>query len=385
MTENTERILSTHVGSLPRPDELLPYFEALEAGEPVDEAAFEAAVEEATESVVRRQHEAGIDVASHGEQGRTSFVTYATERLTGFDGAVAPTQWADLAEYPEYAAQVPTFAAWSDPETRIPAATGPVAYDGEDETRAELERFERAVEATGASFEDRFVTAASPGAVASYLGDEHYDDHLEFVSAVADAIRTEYELVAESGATLQIDAPDLLGGRHLAFADRTDAEFVDIARAHVEALNRALTNVPAEQVRIHVCWGNYEGPHHHDVPLETVLPEIYEADVGGLLIEQANPCHQHDVTAFAEHGLPDGWTLVPGAIDVNVNFVEPPAVVADRIERVVDALGDPGPVHAGADCGLGTFAGFGAVHPPFAWQKLDALAEGAERATERVY
>lgn len=385
MFDTTERILSTHVGSLPRPDELLPFFEAREAGEDVDEAAFDEAVRDATETVVRRQHEAGIDVASHGEQGRASFVTYATERLTGFDGTVPATQWADLAAYPDYARQVPTFGAWSDPETRIPAATGEIAYRGADETRAELERFEAAVEATGAEFAETFVTAASPGAVASYLGNRHYDDHRAFVSAVADAMQTEYELIAASGATLQVDAPDLLGGRHLKFSDRSDEAFVDVVRTHVEALNRALTNVPADQVRMHTCWGNYEGPHDHDVALETVLPALYEADVGGLLIEQANPCHQHDYTVFAEHGLPDGWVLVPGAIDVTVDYVEPPEVVADRIERVADALGDPGPVHAGADCGLGTFAGFGAVHPPLAWRKLDALAAGAELATERLY
>ena len=385
MSRSTERISTTHVGSLPRPEELLPYFERIQAGEEIDEDAFEAAVRDATQAVVRRQDEIGIDVATHGEQGRPSFVTYVVNRLTGFDGEVPAIQWADLEEYPEFARQVPTFREWSDPDATIPAASGSIEYDGEAETKAELDRFEAAIEGTDAEFEDTFVTAAAPGTVASYVGNTYYDSHEEYLFAVADAIATEYELIVDSGATLQIDAPDLLGGRHLKFKDRSESEFVDVAATHIEALNEALANVPAEQVRIHTCWGNYEGPHHHDVPLEQVLPEIYEADVGGLLIEQANPCHQHDYTLFEEHGVPDDWQLIPGVIDVTVNYIEPPAVIADRIERFVDAVGDPDRILAGADCGLGTFAGFGAVDPEIAWKKLEALADGAALASDRVY
>lgn len=385
MQHVSDRILSTHVGSLPRTEELLPFFEAREAGRNIDQAAFDEAVQNATESVVRRQHEVGIDVASHGEQQRTSFVTYAVDRLSGFNGEVPAIQWADLEDYPEYAAQVPTFSKWSDPNATIPAATDAIEYRGEEKTQQELTRFTNAIETTSAEFEARFVTAASPGAIASYIGNQHYDSHEEYVAAVADAMQIEYELIAESGAILQIDSPDLLGGRHLKFKDYSDAEFLEIVRLHIDALNDALINIPAEQVRMHTCWGNYEGPHHHDIALEQVLPELYEANVGGLLIEQANPCHQADYTLFEEYGLPDGWVLVPGVIDVNVNHIEPPAVIADRVERIVNALGDPGPVHAGADCGLGTFAGFGAVHPEIAWEKLRALAEGATLATERLY
>ena len=385
MSLSTNRIPTTHVGSLPRPEELLPYFERIQAGEEVDEEAFEMAVREATETAVRRQEAVGIDIATHGEQGRLSFVTYVVNRLTGFEGEVPAIQWADLEEYPDFARQVPTFRKWSEPDATIPAASGPIEYDGESETTAELDRFEEAIEETGARFADTFVTAAAPGTVAAYVGNTYYDSHEEYLFAVAEAMATEYELIADSGATLQIDAPDLLGGRHLKFKEYSESAFVDVAATHVEALNEALANVPAEQVRIHTCWGNYEGPHHHDVPLEVVLPEIYEADVGGLLIEQANPCHQHDYTVFEEHGVPDGWQLIPGVIDVTVNYIEPPAVIADRIERFVDAVGDPDRIVAGADCGLGTFAGFGAVHPEIAWEKLDALADGAELASERVY
>ncbi len=381
----SQQIRSTHVGSLPRPDALLPFFERQQAGDPIDTDAFDAAVIEATEAAVRRQHEAGIDIASHGEQGRLSFVTYVADRLSGFDGSVPAVQWADLEEFPEYARQVPTFNAWSDPETTIPAATGPVSYQGAEATRTELDRFAEAQGAVDGVFADTFVTAASPGAVTAYLGNEYYDTHEDFLFAVADAMQTEYELVAESGATLQVDAPDLLGGRHLKFKSDSRTAFLETARTHVEALNHALSTVPSDQVRMHVCWGNYEGPHHHDIPLEAVLPVLYEADIGGLLIEQANPCHQHDYRLFEEHPLPESWQLIPGVIDVTVNYVEPPAVVADRIERFVEVVGDPSRVAAGADCGLGTFAGFGAIDPAIAWRKLEALADGAALATERVF
>jgi 5-methyltetrahydropteroyltriglutamate--homocysteine methyltransferase len=380
----SETIQATHVGSLPRPPELLEFHRRRERGESVDQSAFRAAVRTATEEAVRRQAAAGIDAASHGELGRPSFVTYATERLTGFDGEVPAVQWADLEEFPDYAAQVPTFSEWSAEEATIPAATGPVEYDGAAATREELALFDEAVEAAGVEFEDRFVTAAAPGTVASYVGNDHYDGHEEYLAAVASALREEYRIVAESGATLQIDAPDLLGGRHLKFKDQSEAAFVETARRHVEALNEALADVPADRVRIHTCWGNYEGPHHHDVPLESVLPVIYEADASALLLEQANPCHQHDYRVFEDHPLPDGWELVPGVIDVTVNYVEPPAVVADRIERFADVV-DPTRLAAGADCGLGTFAGFGAVHPEIAWRKLAALGEGAAVATERLF
>lgn len=385
MPDDPDRILSTHVGSLPRTDALLPYFEALAAGEEIDAAAFEETVREATVTAVRRQAEAGIDIGTHGEQGRGSFVTYVTNRLTGFEGEVPAVQWADLEEYPAYASQVPTFSEWSEPGATIPAATGPIEYRGEAEATAELDRFETALETTGVTFSDTFVTAAAPGTVASYIGNTYYEDHDAYLTAVTEAMQTEYELIADAGYTLQIDAPDLLGGRHLKFKDYSETEFVEILRSHVAALNDALENVPADQVRLHTCWGNYEGPHHHDIPLERALPELYDADVRGLQLEQANPSHQHDYTLFEEHPLPDEWTLIPGVIDVNTNHIEPPEVVADRIERFVDALGTPAPVHAGADCGLGTFAGFGAVDPEIAWKKLEALADGAALATERVY
>lgn len=385
MKRSDNRILATHVGSLPRPDDLLPFLKRLQAGEDVAGEEFEAAVRDATESVVRRQAEAGIDIASHGEQGRLAFVLYVVDRLTGFEGETPAIQWADLEEFPAFARQVPTFGEWSDPDTMIPAATGPITYDGGEATDREIERFNAAIDTVGAEFEDRFVTAASPGTVASYLGNEYFDSHEEYVFAVAEALQEEYERLAETGAILQIDSPDLLGGRHLKFKEYSDAEFVEVVQTHIEALNDALSNVPADQVRLHTCWGNYEGPHHHDIPLETVLPELYEADIGALLLEEANPCHQHDYKLFREYPLPDDWLLVPGVIDVTVNYIEPAEVIADRIERVAGAVGDPSRIIAGADCGLGTFAGFGAVDPDIAWRKLDALADGAAVASDRLF
>lgn len=385
LQRSEDRILTTHVGSLPRPKRLLEFFERRKAGEPVDEDAFDDAVRTATESVVRRQDEIGIDVAAGGEQGRLSFVTYVVDRLRGFDGEVPAIQWADLEEYPEYAKQVPTFKEWSEPGATIPAVTGPVEYRGETDTRAEYDAFQDGIEAADAEFVETFVTAAAPGTVTAYLGNEYYDTHEAFTRAVADAIREEYELIAETGATLQIDAPDLLGGRHLKFKDRSDEEFVEIVKLHIDALNSALENVPRDQVRIHTCWGNYEGPHHHDIPLEKGLHHLTDADVGGWLLEQANPCHQHDHHLLAERSLPDDWLLVPGVIDVNINYIEPPAVIADRIQTFAEALGDPTRIVAGADCGLGTFAGFGALHPEIAWKKLESLVDGAALASDRLF
>ena len=373
-----DRIHTTHVGSLPRPDSLL------EASQH-DDRVPEEAIRSATESVVTRQDEIGIDIATGGEQGRPSFVTYVVDRLSGFEGEVPAIQWADLEEFPAYAQQVPTFSEWSEPDATIPAVTGPVEYRGEAAARAECDRLDDAIDAANADFEGTFVTAVAPGTVTSYLGNEYYESHEAFTDAVAEALRTEYELIADTGAILQIDAPDLLGGRHLKFKEYTDAEFVDVVETHIEALNRALSNVPREQVRLHTCWGNYEGPHHHDIPLETVLPRLTDADVGGLLLEQANPCHQHDHHLLSEAALPDDWVFVPGVIDVNINYIEPPEVIADRIETFADAIGDPTRVVAGTDCGMGTFANFGALDPDIAWKKLESLVDGAALASERLF
>jgi 5-methyltetrahydropteroyltriglutamate--homocysteine methyltransferase len=379
MSTDESLIRTTHVGSLPRSAAVR---ELLTGGADTGTPEFEAAVTDAVRAVVRRQAEVGLDVANDGEQSRIAYSVDVTNRLTGFgDATVDRDAPADLEEFPEYAAQV------LDDADNIggPLATGPIEYVGEDECRAELARFDDAVDAEGVSFDERFHTVPSPGAVFRFTESEYHDSREAYLFDLADALATEYELVVEHGATLQVDAPDLLASFTISYKDASPAEFREHVRTYVEALNRALAAVPDDRVRLHACWGNYPGPHHRDVPLEAVLPELYEADVGGLVIEGANPRHQHEHGTFREHPLPDGWTLYPGVIDVKTNVVEHPEVVAERIERFADAVGDPSRIVAGADCGFETVVGgANAVHPEIAWTKLEALVEGADRASRRL-
>ncbi|WP_339106017.1 cobalamin-independent methionine synthase II family protein [Haloterrigena salinisoli] len=383
MTNTDNRIRTTHIGSLPRPPELLELLKDRQDGEDVDEDEWTATVADATRNVLERQAEAGLDVVNNGEQPRVSFNWYVADRLSGIDGKREQELWADLQEFPEYAEE--TFETDVIDLAMQPVVTGPVEYTGHEEAEAELEEFRDALETVDADFEGTFMTSASPSIVATTHVDDHYDSYEEFLFAVADAMREEYELIAETGMTLQIDAPELLTiGQTAAYADESLEDIRDATRLHVEALNEALENVPAEQVRLHTCWGSYEGPHHLDTDLVEMLPEIYEADITGLSIEQANPRHQHEYRAFAEQPLPDGWTLMPGVVDVKTNIIDHPETIADRLERVADAVDDSTPLVAAPDCGFGTQAGLGMVDPEIAWAKLEALVEGAEIATERV-
>ncbi len=378
-----DRLLTTHVGSLPRPPELRELLERRTAGEAVDEAAWEAAVDEATETVVERQLDVGLDVINNGEQPRVSFNWYVADRLAGVDGTREAPLWDDLRDYPDYAEEA--FSTDVIDLRTQPAVTGPVEYTGAAAAAAELEAFVEHLADTDVAIEDTFVTAAAPGIAATSLSNEYYDDHPEFLFAIADAMREEYELVAETGATLQLDAPELLASGHRGPQDKSVEALRRLVRLHVEALNEAVADIPAEQLRLHTCWGSYEGPHHRDVELERVLPELYDLDITGLGVEQANPRHQHEYRAFAEHPLPDGWYLMPGVVDVKTNVVEHPATVADRLERVATAVGDPTRVVAAPDCGFDTQAGLGMVHPEIAWAKLEALVDGAAVASERLF
>ncbi|MCD2199322.1 cobalamin-independent methionine synthase II family protein [Halobacterium sp. KA-4] len=383
MTAN-DRIRTTHIGSLPRPPELLDLLEQRQDGEDVDADEWDATVADATRDVVERQAEVGLDVANNGEQSRVSFNWYVADRLSGIDGEREQELWADLQEFPDYASE--TFETDVIDLSMQPVVTGPVEYTGHDDAKAELDGFQDALDDVDADFEDTFVTSASPSVVTATHVDDYYGDYEEYLFAVADAMAEEYELVAETGTTLQIDAPELLTVGHTAeYADAPLDEVKAATRLHVEALNEALSNVPAEQVRLHTCWGSYEGPHHLDTGLAELLPEIYEADITGLSVEQANPRHQHEYRAFAEHPVPDGWDLIPGVVDVKTNVVDHPETIADRLERVAAAVDDSTRIVAAPDCGFGTQAGIGMVHPEIAWKKLDALAEGAEIATERIY
>jgi len=376
-------IQTTHIGSLPRPPELLELLRRRQNGQPVDADEWSETVTEATRAVVERQADVGIDVANNGEQSRVSFNWYVADRLSGIEGEREQELWADLQEFPEYAEE--TFKTDVIDLSTQPVVTGPIEYTGRENAEAELDEFQRALDATDANFEGTFVTAASPSVVTATHVDEYYDSYDEFLFAVADAMASEYELVADAGFTLQIDAPELLTvGHTAAYADEPLDEVKAATRLHVEALNEALSNVPAEQVRLHTCWGSYEGPHHLDTDLAEMLPEIYEADVTGLSVEQANPRHQHEYRAFAEHPLPDGWTLIPGVVDVKTNIIDHPETIADRLERVADAVDDT-PLVAAPDCGFGTQAGLGMVDPEIAWAKLEALVEGADIAEERIY
>lgn len=383
MSTTEHSIRTTHVGSLPRPPELVDLFERAQQGESIDEERFRDLVADATRKVVQRQADIGIDIANNGEQPRIAFNFYAANRLSGFDGESTANFWADLEDYPSYAEKA-FDTVDVDLRTR-PAATAPVTYVGEDAARGELAGFKQALEAVDADFEATFITAASPGVVATSLGNEYYDSYDEFVFAVAEAMAEEYTLLAEeTDGYLQVDSGDLWE-YHRILRDLSDEEYLEAVRTHIEALNQALDGIPAERVRYHACWGNYEGPHHKDIPLETVLPEIYEAEVGTISIEQANPRHQHEYRAFEEYPLPDEWALMPGVIDTKTNMIEPPEVVADRIERFADIVGDPTRIIAAPDCGFGTLAGLRTVDSEVAWAKLESMVKGAELASERLF
>ena len=375
----TPTIKTTHVGSLPRSDRLR---QLLTGSGDRDESVFEEAVTESIREVVHRQAATGIDVANDGEQSRIAYSVDVTTRLSGFGEGTVERAWpADLDDFPEYAEEL-----LGDAENiGGPVATGPIEYVGEEALRRDLARFDGAVAAEGVEFPARFHTAPSPGAVLRFTRTEHHDSPEEYVFDLADALRAEYEVIAETGAILQIDAPDLLAGFTLTYKHDSVEEFRERVRTHVDALNRAISGIPDEQIRLHGCWGNYQGPHHCDVALSDVLPAFYEADVGGLVVEGANPRHQHEYQTFAEHPLPEGWRLIPGVIDVKTNVVEHPEVVAERIERFADAVGDPTRIVAGADCGFETVVeGANAVHPEIAWKKLETLVAGAELASERL-
>ena len=378
-----DRIRTTHVGSLPRPPELLELLTRRQDGEEIDEEEWDGTVADATRSVIERQREAGIDVINNGEQSRVSFNWYVADRLSGIEGKRETALWADLQEFPDYAEE--TFKTDVIDLSMHPVVTGPIEYTGHDEAEAEIEGFLDALDGADVDPEGSFMTSASPSIVTSTHVDDHYDDYEDYLFAAAGAMREEYELVADAGLTLQIDAPELLTvGQTEAYADESLDEIKEATSLHVEALNEALSNVPAEQVRLHTCWGSYEGPHHLDTDLAEMLPVIYEADITGLSVEQANPRHQHEYRAFAEHPLPDGWTLMPGVVDVKTNIIDHPETIADRLERVADAVDGDTPLVAAPDCGFGTQAGLGMVDPEIAWAKLDALTDGAAIATERL-
>jgi 5-methyltetrahydropteroyltriglutamate--homocysteine methyltransferase len=379
MVTSETRILTTHTGSLPRPRALAELHGRRSRGEQVDASELRDAVVNATAVSIAAQVDAGIDIGNDGEQARESFFTYVQHRMTGFGGASRRPLMHDLATHPDFMELAqPRRARVQVNLMNAPAAIGAVTYRDTSEVEHECALVERS------PFAETFMTAASPGIVVSAMENQFYDSDAAYLRAVADALAVEYRTIVDRGLLLQIDAPDLAMERHTRFADRPLEDFVAWIDAVIDEINRALTGIARERVRLHVCWGNYEGPHTSDVPLREILSRLYRARVGALVLSMANARHEHEYACFAREPLPHNMMLVAGVIDTTNNFVEHPEVVADRITRVADAVGDPRRVIAGTDCGFDTSAGIGDVAPSIVWEKLAALRAGADLATHRL-
>ena len=383
MKRSTERILTTHSGSLPRPPDLAAALLDSD-GSPSDSNHIRELVRDAVREVVHRQVAAGIDVVSDGEMGKPGFAHYVKDRLTGFQGQAAPRPFRprDLLDFPEVARRLFVADGKELPRPSMPTNDGPIAYIGWDELAADLDTLSAEVE--NQSVAEAFLPAVSPGCVAMLMGTTHFDSRRDFLYALADALREEYRAIVGRGLLLQIDCPDLALGRHLEFSDLSMAEFRGAIELHVEALNHALEGIDPDRVRIHVCWGNYPGPHHHDVPLADILEILYQVNANALSIEGANPRHEHEWAVFEEIPLPADKVLIPGVIDTCTNYIEHPETVAQRIERYARVVGRER-VIAGTDCGFATMAGRSAVVPDVAYAKLASLAEGARRASSRLW
>ena len=378
MKHSEGRILTTHTGSLPRPNGLVELLAAVARGESVDQSALESLAAESTLNVIRRQAEAGIDVINSGEQSRTSFSTYVTQRMSGFGGSWTRRGHKDQNEFPNIA-RPRVIQLMRD----VPQCTGPLEYHRTDLAERELDGLVNGVKEASATHQDLFMSAASPGIIALTMGNAYYSSHEEYVMALAEEMRKEYELIAARGVVLQLDCPDLAMERHVAYQDEPLKVFQEVVALHIRAINHSIRNIPREQVRLHVCWGNSEGPHHYDVPLEDILPLVFEANVGALVMEMANPRHAHEYKVYRRYPLPEHMLLVVGVIDTKTNYVEHPEVVADRLRLAIEAVGgDPSRVMAGTDCGFDTSAGSNRVDKDIVWLKLAAMRDGANLASQ---
>jgi len=380
MKRSSTRILTTHTGSLPRPADLIRTMFAREEGVPVDGAALGTRIRSAVAEVVRKQVDAGIAVVNDGEVSKPSYATYVKDRLTGFGGASQALQYQDLVDFPEMAKRV-----FGDPgrsRRKTPACTGPIAVRDPGAAQADVDNLKAAVADVAA--DDVFVSAASPGVISLFFRDDHYGSHEAYLFAIADAMRHEYETVARAGFVLQLDCPDLAMGRHIQFAALGLEEFRKMARLHLAALDHAVAGIPPEQLRMHLCWGNYEGPHHYDVPLADLLDLVFAARPQAVSFEAANPRHAHEWKVFERVKVPPGKIIIPGVLDSTTNFIEHPELVAERIARYARLVGREN-VIAGTDCGFGTWVGQAAVDPDIAWAKLASLAEGARLASRELW
>jgi 5-methyltetrahydropteroyltriglutamate--homocysteine methyltransferase len=380
MRRSSERFLTTHTGSLPRPEELVRSMYAKEEGVPVERATLAAQVRAAVTAVVKQQVAAGIDLVNDGEMSKPSYATYVKDRLNGFGGAGNTFVYQDLVDFPNLAKRV-----FGDPgraRRKTPACNAPISVRDAAAARVDVDNLKAAlgeVKASGA-----FMSAASPGVVSLFFRNDHYKDHETYLYAIAEAMRDEYETVAKAGIVLQIDCPDLGMGRHIQYADLSLEEFRKRARLHVEALNHALRNIPPEQLRMHLCWGNYEGPHHCDVPLADIIDIVFLARPAAISFEAANPRHAHEWALFERMKLPAGKLLIPGVIESKSNFVEHPELIAQRIGRYAKLVGREN-VIAGSDCGYGTWVGQAAVDADVVWAKMAAMAEGAALASREFW
>ena len=377
---NSTRILTTHVGSLPRPQAVVDQVFAQDRGDEVDPEAFDRVMRDAVADAVRKQVEAGIDLVSDGEMSKIGYATYIRHRLSGFElGDVPRATPADLDAYPSFRDRLAQAGATA--KYLRPICRGPIAYERRAPLEHDLATFAAALD--GAAVAGGFMNAPSPGIIALFQPNEYYDTPDEYLAALAEAMKPEYEAIVGAGLFLQIDAPDLAMGRHIMYRDRPDEEFVERAATHVDALNHALRDVPADRVRLHLCWGNYEGPHHLDIGLEKIVDTVLGAKPATILFEASNPRHAHEWTVWRDARVPDDKILAPGVLDTTTNFIEHPELVAERICRYAEIVG-PDRVVAGTDCGFGTWAGFGPIDPDICWAKLRSLAEGARIASARL-
>src|ERR1700754_2384296 len=379
MKRSTERILTTHVGSLPRPDDLIRTMFAKQEGVPVDPVALERRTRSAVAETVAKQVNAGVDVVSDGEMSKPSYVTYVIDRLDGFGGESHPLEtYADLADFPVLHRKV-----FGDPgrsRRRLPACDGPITVRDPEAANVDVEHLKAALP----DGQEAFLNAASPGVIALFFRNDHYATREEYVFAIAEAMRVEYEAVTNAGVLVQIDCPALAMGRHIQFADRSLDDFRKEARLNIEALNHATRNIAPDMLKMHVCWGNYEGPHHCDVPFSDIVDLVFTARPNAIAFEAANPRHAHEWKLFEDVKLPEGKILIPGVLESKANFIEHPELIAQRILRYAKLVGREN-VQAGSDCGYGTWVGQAAVDPDVVWAKLAALSEGAASASKQFW
>ncbi|HWU04299.1 MAG TPA: cobalamin-independent methionine synthase II family protein [Novosphingobium sp.] len=375
------RIATTHVGSMPRGGELTPLLRARDLGEAYDAAEFDTKVQHAVSEAVRHQVECGVDIVSDGEIGKIGYSTYMIERLTGFGGHVDRKMAADLAEHPDLAKKLS--AIMGSQEFTRASCVGPIRLVNLQPLHDDIRRFKHALALHGREGTRGFMNAASPGLITAFQVNKYYPSHEAYLADLADAMREEYETIVAEGFLLQLDCPDLAMSRHTGYQDMSEEDFLKVAAANVEALNAATANIPPEKMRMHICWGNYEGPHDHDIALEKVIDIVLKARPATILFEAANPRHEHEWKVWAGANIPDHKILAPGMIDTCSNYVEHPELIAQRIERFVGIVG-PERVQASTDCGFGTFAGYGKIDPEVTWKKLRVLREGADIAGARL-